>query len=531
MRTASSGRPVADADLVLRARMGDTAAFGELWRRHHTAGVLAARAIARGEDAEQLVQEAFTRIHRAIRRGAGPNGSFRAHLLAGVRNTADADAHPRAEGATTVDSAEGAEARDGEGIAAAFRMLSHRWQEVLWYTRVEPLMPTAAAPLLGVRPGAVAQLDAQAWDALRETWLRTRSADAPASALAPDRLTSILLPLVLGCSGAARYRSATSSASAAAPLAVPPMPKSVIAQPDAHTGPLTGPLSTLTGTVPVVTGPVALRTGPVALVAADGAGPAAQQPMGASAEGTAMAASAHLARTGEAPSTGGGRARRISGIGALVGAGSAALVVAGALAASAVVPGMLSASDAGPRAGASAAGPRVLEPASSAIASEVTPDESMAVERPMVFEMIDERRPVPPSPPASRHAERHPERHRSGVIVPPRVPAPAPSRPADTAHPVQTAPAPRPTPESSPRPESTPTPSPAPTPTPTPSPSPAPVPPADESQDPAADAPILAPGAEGPSGSESSPTADSAPSSSADSTAADASRQADSHSE
>lgn len=500
MRTASSGRPMADADLVLRARMGDTAAFGELWRRHHTAGVLAARSIARGEDAEQLVQEAFTRIHRAIRRGAGPNGSFRAHLLAGVRNTADAEAHAHTPGAA-----------DDDGIAAAFRTLPAHWQEVLWYTRVEHLMPTAAAPLLGVRPGAVAQLDARAWDALRETWLRTRSADAPDSALAPDRLTSILLPLVLGCSGAARYRSATSSASAAAPLAVPPMPKSVIAQPDAHTGPLTT-LSTLTGPVALRTGPVALRTGPVALVAADGADPAAQRPMAASAEGTAMAASAHLARTGEAPSTGAGRARRISGIGALVGVGSAALVVAGALAASAVVPGMLSASDASPRAGASAAGPRVLEPASSAIASEVTPDESMAADRPMVFEMIDERRPEPPSPPASRP----PERRRTGTVVPPRVPAPAPTRPADAAPPVQPAPAPHPTPESSPAPESTPAPSPAPPPSPTPSPSPAPVPPADASQDPAADAPIATPGT-----SDSSVTEDSA----------DASRQADSHGE
>ena len=32
-----------DADLVLRTRSGDAAAFGELWRRHYRSGVTVAR--------------------------------------------------------------------------------------------------------------------------------------------------------------------------------------------------------------------------------------------------------------------------------------------------------------------------------------------------------------------------------------------------------------------------------------------------------------------------------------------------------
>ena len=77
-----------DADLVLRARSGDTRAFGELWRRHYRSGIVVARNVSPGTDADDLVQEAYTRIYQSIQRGGGPTGSFRAYLFTSIRNTA-----------------------------------------------------------------------------------------------------------------------------------------------------------------------------------------------------------------------------------------------------------------------------------------------------------------------------------------------------------------------------------------------------------------------------------------------------------
>ena len=80
----------ADADLVLRTRSGDTDAFAELWRRHYRAGVTVARNMTSSLDADDLVQEAYTRIYHSIVHGGGPTGSFRAYLFTSIRNTAAA---------------------------------------------------------------------------------------------------------------------------------------------------------------------------------------------------------------------------------------------------------------------------------------------------------------------------------------------------------------------------------------------------------------------------------------------------------
>jgi RNA polymerase sigma-70 factor (ECF subfamily) len=51
---------VTDAELVEQARLGDTAAFGELVRRHQSAVVRTARIVCRSrEDAEDVAQEAL----------------------------------------------------------------------------------------------------------------------------------------------------------------------------------------------------------------------------------------------------------------------------------------------------------------------------------------------------------------------------------------------------------------------------------------------------------------------------------------
>ncbi|MEN0024761.1 MAG: hypothetical protein AAGC61_15845, partial [Microbacterium sp.] len=68
----SNEETIADADLVLRTRSGDAAAFGELWRRHYPSGMSVARSITSSIDPDDLVQESYTRIYQAIIKGGGP---------------------------------------------------------------------------------------------------------------------------------------------------------------------------------------------------------------------------------------------------------------------------------------------------------------------------------------------------------------------------------------------------------------------------------------------------------------------------
>ena len=188
---------VADADLVLQTRSGDTRAFGELWRRHYRAGVTVARNMTSSLDADDLVQEAYTRIYHSILTGGGPTGSFRAYLFTSIRNTAAAWGRARRE--TTyeeLDEVEDPSAGAHESEAAldrslthqAFRSLPTRWQEVLWYSEIEQMKPAEIgptvdengverkpaeiAPLLGMKPTAVAQLTFRAREGLREAWIQ-----------------------------------------------------------------------------------------------------------------------------------------------------------------------------------------------------------------------------------------------------------------------------------------------------------------------------------------------------------------------
>ncbi|WP_308493134.1 sigma-70 family RNA polymerase sigma factor [Microbacterium terrisoli] len=171
----------ADADLVLRSRSGDSDAFGELWRRHYVSGLAVARSVSSSLDPDDLVQEAYTRIFRAIQRGGGPTGAFRAYLFTSIRNTAAAWGRGRRE--VAVDELDAVADPDSSDQAAndaldqglthqAFGSLPTRWQEVLWYSEIEQMKPAAIAPLLGMSANAVAQLAVRAREGLREAWIQ-----------------------------------------------------------------------------------------------------------------------------------------------------------------------------------------------------------------------------------------------------------------------------------------------------------------------------------------------------------------------
>jgi RNA polymerase sigma factor (sigma-70 family) len=276
---SSDPADAADADLVLRSRSGDPDAFGELWRRHYPSGVAVARAVSSNLDADDLVQESFTRIYRSIVRGGGPTGSFRAYLFTSIRNTAASWGRARRE--TAIDALDALEdpassdqatsdALDRGLTHQAFRSLPERWQEVLWYSEIEQMKPAEIAPLLGMKPTAVAQLAFRAREGLREAWIQAHLrtvADGsmcqwtidrlgaysrhslgqrdrvkveahlhdctPCAIVASEahevssRLALVLLPLTLGATGAAGYLAALHGASAPA-IALAAMPSTVM---------------------------------------------------------------------------------------------------------------------------------------------------------------------------------------------------------------------------------------------------------------------------------------------------------------
>ncbi len=434
--STSHEETIADADLVLRTRSGDAAAFGELWRRHYPSGMSVARSITSSIDPDDLVQESYTRIYQAIVKGGGPNGSFRAYLFTSIRNTAAAWGRSRRESAideldsvADPDSTDQAanEALDRSLTAQAFRSLPSRWQEVLWYTEIEQMKPQEAATLLGMKAGAVSQLAFRAREGLREAWIQAHLRSAAAgsdcqwtiehlgaysrgnlsnrdhnrleqhleecarcmivAAEAKDvskRLALVLLPLVLGITGSAGYL-ATLQGGGTPIVALAAMPSGITE-----------------GAVVVAGGATAASSSGAA---------------GSGTTGGGGAAGGGAAGGGAGGATSGGI---FSGVGALVGAGSAALVVAGVVAAATIIPSLTGASPA-------ASLPSAGDSDSSSISADVGPDESMSDEKTPIVDDA-ETEPEPVTPPVEAPVTPEPAEDIAPAIV-------APSAPVETSKP------------------------------------------------------------------------------------------------
>jgi RNA polymerase sigma-70 factor, ECF subfamily len=88
VRALREGRPLEDAELVERARRGDTDAYGVLVRRYQELAIRVAYLITgQAAEAEDVAQEAFVRAYYALGRFR-PGTSFRAWLLRIVANEA-----------------------------------------------------------------------------------------------------------------------------------------------------------------------------------------------------------------------------------------------------------------------------------------------------------------------------------------------------------------------------------------------------------------------------------------------------------
>lgn len=400
----------ADADLVLRSRSGDRNAFGELWRRHYRSGVVVARSISPAADADDLVQEAYTRIFHSIQRGGGPTGSFRAYLFTSIRNTATDWARTRHETTSEeLDSLEDpasseqatADSLDRSLTHQAFRSLPTRWQEVLWYTEIEGMKPAEIAPLLGLKPTAVAQLAFRAREGLREAWVQahlgsvaedsdcawaiarlgayTRDnlgrrdrprverhvASCPRCMIVAgearevsSRLAWVLVPLTIGVGGTAGYLATLQTGAPAIALAAMP---SAVVQGAASAGAGAGAVTSGAAAVPGAAGAVASGA---AVPGAAGAGLSAAA--GATTAGGAAAGSVAVGAAG-ATAVAGTAGGLLSGTGLSVAA--AAFAVAGTVAVGVALPGTTEASVA-PYAVESSADPSTAPP-ESAVSEQV----------------------------------------------------------------------------------------------------------------------------------------------------------------
>ncbi|MGO4298583.1 sigma-70 family RNA polymerase sigma factor [Leifsonia sp. RAF41] len=249
---------LSDAELLTRARDGESRAFGVLWKRHWSAGRAMAAAVTGRFEPDDLASEAFVRILNAVEKGKGPKSGFRSYLATTVRNVAidwsrrkstanledpDAIEDWSYSEVTALDKIE------RETIAKAFYALPDSWQEVLWYTQMEDMSPRDVAPILGLTPNAVSALAVRAREGLRQAWIGAHLAEIgpgdpvhewtikKLGAHARDRLSTVdrrrvmdhlddcdacsnaageadrvgsqlalgLLPLILGVAGAAAY--------------------------------------------------------------------------------------------------------------------------------------------------------------------------------------------------------------------------------------------------------------------------------------------------------------------------------------
>lgn len=173
------------AGLLDRIRKGDEAAFASLY--HSVAP--AARRTAHGivhdiHVADDLVQEAFYQILRAVRSGRGPTDSFSGYMMATVKRLAYRYFTAQSQVVLTEDDtlcerqrlvSASAPAQD-DLAAAALASLPRRWRDVLWLIEVDQYSPAELAPAMSMTANAVSSLATRARRALRTAYAEQESA-------------------------------------------------------------------------------------------------------------------------------------------------------------------------------------------------------------------------------------------------------------------------------------------------------------------------------------------------------------------
>jgi RNA polymerase sigma factor (sigma-70 family) len=175
--------PPSDADLIVASRAAGSAAYAVLYERHAAAARTLARQLVHGRpEADDVVSEAFARVLARLKRGGGPDSSFRPYLLTTVRRVAYD--RFKAEGKLVVSGEMEAfdlgvpftdpaiAGLERTMIVRAFASLPERWRTVLWHTEIEGARPAEVAALLGLTANGVAALAYRAREGLRQAYLQ-----------------------------------------------------------------------------------------------------------------------------------------------------------------------------------------------------------------------------------------------------------------------------------------------------------------------------------------------------------------------
>lgn len=184
-----------------RFRAGDTEAFGELFTQYQWLAVGYARKFTSSlQDAEDLAQDAFAKVLRALKCGKGPLVSMRFYLLTAVRTIA-IDRSRRKESQEITASQEelaslwershfGDEYELADWVVEGFNALPERQQFVVWQHAIEGRSFTSIAPELDISLASASRDYSRAMKQLRSTFARC-SANAspdPVCALFADQL-------------------------------------------------------------------------------------------------------------------------------------------------------------------------------------------------------------------------------------------------------------------------------------------------------------------------------------------------------
>lgn len=171
-----------DMALVELTRSGNMDAYGELWRRHSAALLVAVRCFTRF-DPDDVVQETFLRVLQQLQDGRGPETAFRAYAIMTARNVAKNMARDRNGGEITgveehVLDAQAQYAPDsGDTVLKSaftqqvFSSLPTRWQEALWYREVEGLQIQELCVYLGMSENAASVLLKRAREGFKQAWI------------------------------------------------------------------------------------------------------------------------------------------------------------------------------------------------------------------------------------------------------------------------------------------------------------------------------------------------------------------------
>lgn len=203
----------------------DLGSYDGIYRHYSADAVRAANTVATSsEEAQDLVYEAFARLHVQLRDAGPPDVGVEEYLRVMIRRLAvnrHADAVVR-DSVTLPDVDDQLAATDDQNmIRRAFEALADDWQQALWHHEVERKSQFALSQGLQMSPSDVAALVFQAREGLRQAYTATRlaaTADPECAAFIPNiaiyvkgglpnRLTRELLRHVDDCDGCIAYRA------------------------------------------------------------------------------------------------------------------------------------------------------------------------------------------------------------------------------------------------------------------------------------------------------------------------------------